>query len=285
MPTLHKGRKFDRVIRFDARSRNYPARALITATVPRTHTWPTTTTLDQGSVGACVGFSIAQEAAAEPVVVPNITGLTALAVYREAQKLDEYPGEDYEGSSVLGGIKAGKARGWYGEYRWCFSEPELAMAVSWLGPVVLGINWYDGMFDVSASGVIDITGPLVGGHAILCNGYDVGTSMYHLHNSWGKTWGINGGCWISSRDMARLLSEQGEACVPVTRLGGAAGSSTWQMTRTDAFTRTHRFSFPELPGAVFVVVLSYYDRFRLFMGRQLQITIDFVTKTIAKKWL
>jgi hypothetical protein len=210
-------RKFDRRVSFDERSRDYPIRALVLGLAPRSYTWTCGVHLDQGSEGACAGFAVSQEAAARPVVVPGITDAVALAVYHRAQQLDEWPGENYEGTSVLGAIKAGTERGWYGEYRWAFGESDLALAVGWKGPAVLGINWYDGMMDPDSKGVLHVAGQMVGGHAILCNGYNVAKKLYRVHNSWGSSWGINGEAFISMADMARLLSEQGEACIPLVR--------------------------------------------------------------------
>lgn len=57
-----------------------------------------------------------------------------------------------------------------------------------------------------------------GGHAILCNGVNVKSGLYRLHNSWGESWGVNGEAFISRADMATLLKRQGEACIPVKRL-------------------------------------------------------------------
>ena len=211
-------RTFDRIPKFDERSRDYPIRILITPTVPRSYTWRCPIVLDQGSEGACTGFAVAQEAAARPVMVAGITNAVAKQIYYRARQLDEWEGENYEGSSVLGAMKAGQEKGWYQEYRWVFGgEPELALAVSFKGPAVLGINWYEGMSNPDRNGLIRPTGALQGGHAILCIGYNTRTGLYRLHNSWGAEWGINGGCFISKQDMALLLKQQGEACVPVIR--------------------------------------------------------------------
>jgi hypothetical protein len=141
----------------------------------------------------------------------------ARAIYKRARQLDEWDGEDYEGSSVLAAMKAGQEKGWYKEYRWCFSEQDLSLAVSRKGPCVLGVNWYEGMCDVDSKGYIHPTGELVGGHAILCKGYNVKKERYTLHNSWGRGWGIYGACYISKADMAKLLKQRGEACIPVIR--------------------------------------------------------------------
>ena len=166
-------RIFDRIPRFDRRSRRYAARdAFWPWTRRKTRNWSCYVTLDQGREGACVGFGCAHEAAATPVIVPDITAKVAKAIYQRAKQLDQWPGEAYEGTSVLAGMKAGKEKGWWKEYRWAFSERELALSIGYLGPCVLGVNWYEGMSEPDENGRIRPTGSLLGGHAILCSGYD-----------------------------------------------------------------------------------------------------------------
>ena len=209
---------FGRLIEFDPRSREYPIQALLAANAPRvTKLWTCAVNLDQGREGACTGFAVSGEAAADPYPVAGITNAVALALYHEAQKLDPWAGTPHDGSTVLAAMKAGKARKWYGVYRWAFGEEDLALAVGNAGPAVLGINWYSGMREPDCHGLIRRTGSKVGGHAILCRGYDVPTGRYLLRNSWGPRWGLAGDCWISAEDMARLLSERGEACIPIVR--------------------------------------------------------------------
>lgn len=210
-------RTLDRLVRFDEKSRNFPVTAVIKQTKPRSYTWRCSSWLDQGREGACTGFAVSHEAAARPVEVKNIDNALAYKVYKRAQQLDIWPGENYSGSSVLAAMKAGKELGWYDEYRWAFGVDDLALAVSRKGPAVLGVNWYEGMFQTSRSGYISVSGRKAGGHAILCHGFNVKGGYFKLHNSWGKSWGINGECKITYEDMDRLLREQGEACIPVKR--------------------------------------------------------------------
>lgn len=209
-------RKLDRIPHFDERSRNYPVRALVGATKPVAKVWPCTTWLNQGQEGACVGYSWAHELAAEPHPV-KVRDQTAKTLYRAAQKLDEFPGEDYEGSSVLGGAKAVKGYALLTEYRWAFGLNDLVLAVGYQGPAVLGVNWYSRMFDTDSHGFVKVGGTLAGGHAILCLGVLPKDEYFVLHNSWGREWGQNGEARISFKDMNRLLREQGEACLPVKR--------------------------------------------------------------------
>lgn len=211
-------RVLDRIAMFDDRSRDYPIRALLRADAkPRSYTWACAVHLDQGAEGACTGFAVSQEAAARPKVVSGITDEIGRVVYRRAQQIDEWPGENYEGSSVLAAVKAGTERKWYSGYRWAFGEGDLSLAVGHYGPAVLGVNWYTSMFSPNAQGLIKIGGIIEGGHAILCNGYNAKAQMYRLHNSWGANWGVRSACYIRAADIVRLLAEDGEACVP-TRL-------------------------------------------------------------------
>lgn len=209
-----------RKIYFDPRSRLFPIRGLIPpGTNLRSYTWSVPVNLDQGSVGACVGFAVAHEAAARPVQIPNVTNDLGIAVYQKAQKIDEWDGENYEGTSILAGMKVGQELGWYDEYRWAFGIWDLLLALGYKGPAVLGLNWYTGMFKPDALGYIEPTGTLAGGHAIVATAVSIKKTHVELHNSWGPEWGINGKCYIRWGPLQWLLEQQGEAAIPVIRSG------------------------------------------------------------------
>lgn len=209
---------FGRLPEFDGRSRNYPIRSLLGAPRPPvTAIWDCDQVLDQGQEGACVGFSWSHDLIAAPEEVPNIDNTFARQIYHRAQQLDEWPGEDYEGTSVLAGAKATTESGWLIEYRWAFSLEDILETLSYHGPVIFGVNWYSGMVNPDGQNVIHPTGSIVGGHAIMGRGLIVETEQVILHNSWGSDWGVNGTCRISWGDLWRLMSEDGECCVPVVR--------------------------------------------------------------------
>lgn len=211
-------RRLDRLVQFDERSRAFPVRALVEMKKPRGYTWQCPVNLDQGSEGACVGFAWAHELAARPSRVTVTNEIARNRIYREAQKIDEWPGEAYEGTSVLAGAKVVKQLGGIEEYRWAFGLEDLILAVGYAGPAVLGVNWYTGMFDADRNGYVNVAGNVAGGHAILCHGVNVKSKFFWLFNSWGASWGILGGrAKITFDDMDRLLHEQGEACIPVGR--------------------------------------------------------------------
>jgi len=121
------------------------------------------------------------------------------------------------------------------EYRWAFGLKDAAQVLSYKGPLVLGINWYEDMFYPDAKYFVKPTGEIAGGHAILCNGIkivrkagvtewpvqwvnvDLDKSYVRLHNSWGYSYGLNGAVFVTLRDLDTLLTNDGEACVPLVR--------------------------------------------------------------------
>lgn len=213
--------RLGRLPEFDERNLLHPIRALlpVEAKKPRSYSWSVPVRLDQGNVGACVGFSFAHELAARPAKMPWLKNVDGMKIYKEAQEHDQWPGNDYEGSSVLGGVKAvmklyPKA---YGSYKWAFGLEDLILTLGYYGPVVLGTNWYSGMFTPNSAGIIPVEGYVAGGHAYLANRVHVRKELIGIHNSWGSSWGNDGTAWITFSDMQRLLREGGEACIPVQR--------------------------------------------------------------------
>lgn len=209
--------RLDRIPQFDDRSKAFHVMSVIDpkqAKKPRSYTWSVDQWLDQGQEGACVGFAWTHELIARPVKFGSATEDYARDIYHQAQDVDEWPGHDYEGTSVLAGAKVTESLGHICMYHWAFDLSDLILSVGYKGPAVLGINWYEGMFDTDKDGFIHVSGEIAGGHAILCHRVNVKLKEFTLWNSWGKTWGQNGTCKVSFSDMERLLSEQGEACIP-----------------------------------------------------------------------
>lgn len=218
-------RRLGRLKQFDQRSRMFRAVAGIENKPFRSYTWrvgrlyTAPIVLDQGSEGACVGFAWAHELAARPVCARDVNYNLGRSIYRDAQALDEWDDEDAEGTSVLAGAKAVKAMGRITGYSWAFGLDDLRRAIGYKGPAVLGLNWYDGMFEPANDGRIRPVGPLLGGHAILANGVDEKRQRVWLWNSWGPAWGrpYYGSCYLTFDDLGLLLYEQGEACIPSGR--------------------------------------------------------------------
>lgn len=168
---------------------------------------------NQGNTPHCVGFSWAHWLEDGPIGQPGVAPIIQpKIIYENAQKLDEWPGENYDGTSVRGGVKylqqVGKVRNYY----WGYTLQTLIDSVLNIGPVVVGTNWYRNMFFPDRNGNIRIGGILAGGHAYVINGVDINKRIFRMKNSWGRSWGINGSAYISFNDMERLIRENGEIC-------------------------------------------------------------------------
>lgn len=212
-------RILDAVVRFDPMNKKYSVRKTIPeGAIPKSVKWPCKIHLNQGTEGACTGFAMAHEIAAEPLPILGVSNSTAHEFYSFAKKHDQWAGEDYDGSSVEGVMKAGKILKYYDEYRWAFSLEDLKLALSHCGPAVLAIPWKEGMAYPNITGRIKSVGKITGYHAILCNGYDLKKDRFTLHNSWGRSWGINSECHIDAQELWLLLKQNGCAAIPIVRM-------------------------------------------------------------------
>jgi hypothetical protein len=175
--------------------------------------------LNQGATPQCVAYACANWLACTPVVTIVDTPAYEQDLYHQAQLVDEWPGEDYDGTSVRAGFKVLQTQGHVPNYAWAQSEQDIWDFVTTTGPVVLGTDWFEGMFDPDADGFLNLTGNVAGGHAWLIYGAD--QTFYYMQNSWGP-WGIgNGGtAKIRRTDVSYLLTSNGEAAagseVPLT---------------------------------------------------------------------
>ncbi len=217
--------RLDRIAQHDERNARYPMRALIETAQPlRSYTWRVPALFDQGSEGACVAYAIAHEAVARPRLALRSSVAQLLddrSLYWGAQRVDpwdggSYPGASpvYEGTSVLAGMQSAVSLGLFGSYHWAANELEVAETVGYRGPVVIGVDWYEGMHEPDSTGFIYPSGELLGGHATLVYGVSISGGYYKIHNSWGPDWGVGGTCRITRDDLHRLLSAPGgEACI------------------------------------------------------------------------
>lgn len=191
--------------------------------------------LNQADLGSCVGHTAAQWLNCTLTAKNRRRGLMpgrrmslgfkpasylndedARTLYSAASKADEFDGAwppTDTGSSGLGGAKALQKYGFIENYYHVF-DFETLVATIVEQPAMLGVNWYQGMFDPDKKGVIRPTGSAMGGHEILIRGVDFTNQRFRLRNQWSPEWGIKGDCFISFTDMQRLLKEQGDVTVP-----------------------------------------------------------------------
>lgn len=195
--------------------------------LPRRKTWRIGgKSLDQGSTGTCVGHAWKNFLRCAPIRTE--IGPTPWDIYRKAISVDEWTDNDAEiidinnanlqsGTSVRAGAQTMIEFGRLKSYLWAF---DLQSVIEWVltqGPLVLGINWYSTFNNPDHEGIIKLseTSTILGGHAILCRGINLKTSLATLENSWGDTWGKSGACYIPLSTLERLIHEQGECCTAI----------------------------------------------------------------------
>lgn len=202
--------------------------------------------LDQGQEGACTGFGLAavanhllktrKSAAGFPQVSPRM-------LYEMARRNDEWPGEEYSGSSARGAMKGWHKSGVCDESHWPYIEDKedrkltstrlanarncplgayfrvnhkdlVAMhsAISETGILYATSLVHKGWSSVKSNGVIRYHVETIGGHAFAIVGYD--RDGFWIQNSWGPDWGRKGFCHVTYYDWLENGSD-----VWVARLG------------------------------------------------------------------
>lgn len=199
--TFTRDARLARLVHYDARSRLHPVTELVERRY-RSRYWPIPKAyvLDQGTEGACVGFSVTNELVCAPV--SNIFGgfqnaqKFARMLYFEAQKIDPWPGGAYPGASplyagtsVLAGTQIAQRMGYIESYSWAFGLRDLVVGLGQYGPSVLGVMWTSEMYSPNARHFICPCGPIVGGHAILARGVRIvpkKAPWWMLRDSWSR---------------------------------------------------------------------------------------------------
>jgi hypothetical protein len=233
--------RLGRVPQFDERSRGYDVADVLPSTTLKSKAWPCRIYLDQLNTPACVGNSRAYDLAASPAPQRQPTGALidepfAQSLYNLAKTKDEWAGEDYEGSSVLGGLKAAVAMGYAGEYRWAFNLDDWLASISHIGGSVVGTTWLASMFNPRPSGLLEVdkSSGEAGGHAYYFRRIIVSRESQReflgrgeplrseplliLRNSWGPLWGKHAEAAIWPSDYQDNLWDGGEQSVVTTAL-------------------------------------------------------------------
>jgi len=189
---------------------------------------------DQATEGSCVGFAIAKGIeVASGSDSKQFLNLSERWAYEKAKVYDEWPGNNYEGSSVRGGLKAAHKVGICTEQMWPYvanrkGKPHKDAAKDASNRKVFsyarvrGINdvkraihenklvvgaalVHSGWFRPARNGVIPFNNRMniIGGHAFTLVGY--GGVGFWVANSWGTGWGKRGFGVLSYNDAALHL--------------------------------------------------------------------------------
>jgi hypothetical protein len=198
--------------------------------------------MDQNEEGACVGGSLSWHQS-----INNRRRYAFFWLYDEAQKIDEWPGEDYDGTSIRAGMDVLRDIGHclvlprrtcppdvtagISENRWAKNVDMIRATINAGSPVVLGINWYRNFDDpfprrrgaitehwIGVDGAGQPTrnlGIIRGGHAICCYGASDKRQAFKLVNTWGLRYPL---VWLPYETMNRLFGEHGEATMATDRI-------------------------------------------------------------------
>ncbi|HSG87803.1 MAG TPA: C1 family peptidase [Pseudomonadales bacterium] len=185
---------------------------------PQVHPPGNLTILDQGQEGACTGFGLA---AVVNLLLANQSRdqtVSPRMLYAMAQRFDEWPGEDYSGSSCRGAIRGWHYNGVCPASDWPYKPDQpgiLTLARARAARAITPGAYYrvsprvsdyhaalneTGVLFASArvhtgwnnprNGVITPGGKATGGHAFAVVGYD--DDGFWIQNSWGVDWGRAG---------------------------------------------------------------------------------------------
>jgi hypothetical protein len=134
------------------------------------------------------------------------------AFYAGAQGRDQWPGNDYDGTSALGVLAYLQDTGIIKEYRWCFGLDDVLRTVSHVGPVGVGAWWRSRMWEPDPqSHLVSYSGSYEGGHQFEVFGVHPETEEVECMNSWGAEWGDRGRFRMKFDQFAALLADDADA--------------------------------------------------------------------------
>lgn len=207
------GKRLGRHIHHDERSRGFATGpGEIRTVLHRRHIPP----FNQGNLGSCTGNALAGALSSGPFK-HRFSEYTAVKIYKAATKIDPFEGEyppDDTGSDGLSVCKAAVQFGWLSGYRHAF-DFNSALAALTQAPIIVGIEWLDGMDNPDAYGRVSYRGNSRGGHEIEFLGVDVQRQEVRFAQSWGLFWGDHGYGVMSWADFESALANNGDCTIPV----------------------------------------------------------------------
>lgn len=182
---------------------------------------------DQGQLGSCTAFAVTGALRFDQMKqkLPDYA-YSELFLYYCERVLEGDPGQD-NGAEIRDGIKVAASQGVCSEALWpyniaqfavappqiCYQDARQHEALTYMRlsqslphlqsclaegyPFVFGFTVYESFesASVAQTGVVPMPKrgeQILGGHAVLCVGYDTTTQRFLVQNSWGTGWGKNG---------------------------------------------------------------------------------------------
>jgi hypothetical protein len=170
--------------------------------------------LDQGNTGHCGGFGGCQWGNTLPVD-DAYTNADGDALYYEAVSIGGAPGSE-NGVESRWVAQALQARKRLSTYAFAKTTDEVTDWLRTKGPVMVGTDWTNDMFQPTSDGYIVPTGGVAGGHFWVLTDHYPDAQAYGMLNSWSDSWGAKGRAEIYISDFEKLLkglSYPGDAIV------------------------------------------------------------------------
>ncbi len=230
--------------------------------------------LDQGTEGACTGYGLATVAnylLRCRMAEEKADKVSPAMLYQLAKRYDEWPGEDYDGSSARGAMKGWHKHGvckydlWkpgaaskaltkervrdaverpLGAYYRVNHKDLVAMhsAMAEVGILFATCVTHNGWDEVKTDGIIPFSNKQEGGHAFAIVAYD--RQGFWIQNSWGTGWGKKGFALITYDDWL-----QNGVDVWVARLGvpiALLSNESVAISNSPVAKKSNAYSFSQL---------------------------------------
>jgi hypothetical protein len=231
--------------------------------------------LDQGQEGACTGFGLAtviNYLLRKRKIYPDDAQVSPRMLYEMARRYDEWPGENYSGSSARGAMKGWHKHGVCGHDCWPYDTVKkgtltntrtidalkrplgayyrvnhkdlVAMhsAIAEVGVLYATATVHEGWNNISPTGLIPYSNQPLGGHAFAIVAYD--QNGFWIQNSWGDSWGSQGFAQITYDDWLQNGSD-----VWVARLGAPVvlqKPASTALAHADAAAKSEAYTFADL---------------------------------------
>jgi len=187
---------------------------------------------DEGPEGSTIGFSLAYAMRAEwKRKHGEDLEFSPRSIYVEAKEHDEFPGNNYEGTTLSGGVKALQNVGAALESDWPYSQKaplrpparrfriqrfdgltttaQIIDALKGGAVVPAALQVTDDFMHVGSDGHLTVRpgSPILGGHSVTIVGWNDKTTEFKFANEWGERWGANGFGFIRASDLQRMLAD------------------------------------------------------------------------------
>lgn len=178
--------------------------------------------LNQGATSQCTVYSAVGLLQAAPRL--HQLGWTPeqfTEVYTAAQQQDEWPGENYDGTSERAVQKVLQDEKLVSSYLWATDEATAKTYLLTRGMLLLGTDWFTGMDTPDPHGYVKAEGTVRGGHEFIVRWYYNAShakypDTYECVNSWGDGWGQKGIFRMKADDFRYLFIHiNGDLCSPI----------------------------------------------------------------------